>query len=213
MLGLLVSTLFACAPGHLTWNGGDDVIRTAWQRRTTEVPGWVHARVFLSNGDFPCQLPAFAEPAAQQQAIVVLVAASCREDARHVLIDAWWPQAGDGLGYFPGDARAVPGDARMVTPFTRAAYVGIDEGYSDGSSSLTPGYGTTQRTYQPSLGAPGSLEVTRSDADALRGRFAFEEAHIAGDFDASTCEGEAGAPSILDQIDDWGQDPTLLCSF
>lgn len=212
MYGLLVLTLFGCAPGHLAWNGGDDVLHTAWLDRTTEVPGWEHARVFLSNGDFPCELPSFSDPASQQEALVALVAASCREDARHLRIDAWWPDASDGLGYFPGDARAVAGDARVVTPFAQASYVGIDEGASDGSSSLTPAYEVLRRTYEPDLGAPGSLEVTRSTAGALRAKFAFQEAHISGDFEATLCV-TSGGTSLFDVLDGWGQDPTLLCSF
>lgn len=212
MFGLLAISLLACAPGHLAWNGGDDALRTAWFRRSSDVEGWEHARVFLSNGDFPCELPALDDPAAQQEALVGLVAASCREDARHVLLDVWWPDGGDGLGYIAGDARAAPGDARIMTPFARASYVGIDEASSDGSSSLTPVYGVVRRTYEPALGAPGWVQVTRSDAATLRGRFDFEVAHISGTVDASVCA-PTGGTDLFGVIDGWGGDPTLLCSF
>ena len=60
----------------------------------------------LSNGHFDCGLPTFEDPARQAQALIDLRIASCRENARHVLIELFRGDGADWVGGYPGNDEA-----------------------------------------------------------------------------------------------------------
>lgn len=203
--------LFACDPGALSAPDGDTPIRTAWWSPTDDPTGWRHLSVFLSSGDFPCALPDSGDPAAQEAAVIALIAASCHEGARHVSLDAWHPPGEDGTGWFRGDTRAVAGDALTLSRFSRGTWRAITEVAVDTPGQFAHSYRVTGRDVFE-LGAPGGIDVQHLDEDGLVGQFAFPDAHVSGAFTATRCGPGSGLqPTVPEILAAYGGDPTLLC--
>lgn len=199
-VGMLLS---GCLPGHIAWDGGDDVLRTAWWSVDT-LPG--HGQLFLSNSRFPCEVVATTSAAERELQLSNLAMAVCREEARHLRIDLYWTDSG-GTGSYIG----VPSGSVDPAPEKSAAgfYVGINEASAPPSDELVRPYTVIDRDFYPELGAGGEVNLT---GDGLHGNFEFPEADLSGQFSAMACPAPSpGGIGLFELLNGLGGDPTLLC--
>lgn len=93
--------LLACGPGQLVNAEGPQPLRTALYGIEVSEEQSI-ATVFLSNGEFGCALQETPDPSERLEAQTELLAAACREDARHLLlrfsrpVGTSWEEAYDG---------------------------------------------------------------------------------------------------------------------
>ncbi|MCB9691460.1 MAG: hypothetical protein H6736_06575 [Alphaproteobacteria bacterium] len=194
---IVLWTALGCAQGHLRWEGGDDVLRTALVQETTD-GGLPHLTVVLSNSTFTCDLPSDPDPVAQTQALLDLSTAACREGAEHVLIELWRADGQDWQGVYTGDPEAGPallGAER--THLADASWYGIDEAALASTRDFVRTYGVTlSGTHRfDHIGEGGEVELL--DGEGTRGRFDFPDASLSGRFQAERCEPGASLFALL----------------
>lgn len=119
---------WGCSPGFLDDGEGRQAIRTAafatWEWEEQAVAG-----VFLSNGDLPCALEPTEDASLAEQQQVELLAAACREDARHLLLEFKRPLTASWEGEYLGGGdlseRTVAGRYFAVNEAVLAAEDGL----------------------------------------------------------------------------------------
>lgn len=192
--------LFGCAPGSLAFSTGDDVLRTAMYQ-VQPVDGLQRVDLILSNGIFSCDLPNDPDPIVQSQELLELTTATCRENARHVLIELYRGDGADWVGRFPGDSNAHPSLISASRPrLSNASYYGIDEAEMVSVDGFVRTYGVRPGgdVQARDVGDGGEVEIL-ADAQTLRGRFAFPSADISGDFRAVECPAGSTLFALLAQ--------------
>jgi len=188
----------ACAPGELQWPGGREPLRTAWWQRV-DFGETERVRLALSTSSFPCALSLTGtDPAAIAEEQLALTTATCREGARHVLLDLW-SAGGDPVGAYPGRSGGDPAEIGALGPFSTASHVAVVEAgvlYVDGiNRSYAPLEGGAIYDFQ--LGDGGEAEVDAARDGMLEGAFTFPE--ISGQFRAEECP---AGPLLLDDLFD-----------
>ena len=180
--------LLGCAPGSIAWPTGEDELRTALYRTDT-VGSVQRLHLVLSNGVFACDLPAEPDPVAQQQALLELQVAACRENARHVDIELLRGEGADWTGLYPGDSHADPSQIAGTRPrLANGSYYGIDEAALAFVNDFVRSYGVVegQDVQALDVGDGGEVEILR-DGTTLQGRFEFPSADVSGSFRATEC--------------------------
>lgn len=185
---VLLSVLLGCAPGSIAWPTGKDDLRTALYRVDT-VGSVQRMHLVLSNGLFACDLPSEPDPVAQQQALLELQIAACRENARHVDIELLRGDGDDWVGLYPGDSHADPAQIAATRPrLSNGSYYGIDEAALASVDDFVRTYGVVegQDVQARDVGDGGEVEIQRDGAQ-MHGRFQFPLADVSGTFRATEC--------------------------
>lgn len=189
--------LGGCGPaGTLVTPDGIEPLRTMMYRVGIR-DGAPELALVLSNGDLDCGLPAFfSDTNAQAEALEALLAAACREGARHVAIhlyqldDRW-------LGAFEGDDDASADLLSSTVPRVgRGAYYGVDEAFLVEVDGLYRGYTASEDTWLPELG-DGEIVIDDDADDLLTGWFSFPDEGLSGEFAATRCSGDTSLLDIL----------------
>lgn len=194
---ILLLTALGCAAGHLAWDDGDDVLRTALVQESTD-GGLPHLTVLLSTSYLPCDLPTDPDPTVQTQALLELSTALCREGAEHVLLELWRGDGIDWIGDYDGrsDATAldVSGDRLRLAD---GSWYGIDEAGLASVRDFVRTYGVYPdgAHRHDHIGDDGSIEIR--ERDGTRGRFDFPAVGLSGRFDAEICEPGATLFALL----------------
>lgn len=198
--------LTACGSGRLAWATGDDLLRTALFRSEVLDDEVEHITLVLSNSRFECELPEVDDPAVREEAVLDLLAAACRENARHVVIDLYkHPSSQNSLGSYLGNTLAGPGLLSPTRPkLARASYTGIEEVVLTLTDGFARTYTVTEEDSRPELGEGGQVRLT-DDRGPLRGQFSFPDGQISGRFHAEPCADDA---SIFDAL---ALGPALSC--
>lgn len=191
MRSSVMSLLFltGCAPGTIAWPTGHDQLRTALYREV-DAGAVKRLQLVLSNGTFGCDLPAEADPVAQQQALLELQISACRENARHVAVELLRGDGSDWVGLYPGDSNMDPAQIAASRPrLSNGSYYGIDEAALSAAEDFVRTYAVVegQDVLALDIGDGGEVEIS-GDGERLRGRFEFPMADLSGTFRAESCE-------------------------
>lgn len=195
----LILGLCGCGggPGLLIDGSGLWPLRTARYRIGIR-DGAPELALVLSNGDFACGLPSFpSDPERQARETEALLAAACREGARHASLRLYQRDE-DWVGAFVGADHAEAADLTSERPrLARAAYYGVDEAVLIEFDGLTRGYAALEEIWLPVLGDGGEVRIEEKTGSALRGWFSFPDEDLSGEFEATRC---AGDTSLIDVI-------------
>jgi hypothetical protein len=197
-----------CAPGRIEWATGSDDLRTALYivERDATTGASPRIRLLLSNGEFGCSLPSFTddsgfstEESDQEQALALLqlVTAMCREDARHVVLDLYHLRWEDAPGVYPGDSVADATSLGSPNRWSRAAYLGVEEARVADEDGLSRAYEIVEVDARPLLGDGGEASISRLEEGHAVGHFSFPEANISGDFRATECASDTSEATAL----------------
>ena len=194
--------MLACnGPGTLYTPDGPEMLRTASYRVGLR-DGEPEMVLLLSNGHFTCGWPSFSDTETQAMAIAALLAAACREGARHVSLRAW-DRTLSWDGVFPGRSN-VPSDALSdeIPRLATGSFYAVEEAFLVEIDGLARGYAASEEIYYPHMGDGGTVELspagtTRDGTERMRGWFAFPEEGISGEFLAERCVGDT---SLLDVV-------------
>lgn len=200
----VAALLAGCTSGRITWDDGTDVLRTAIYKETSS--NGVHsAGLLLSNSSFGCALPKSDDPSVAAQEIAALLAAACREGARHVNIRLFRVGGGDWTGSYPGvDTASVAALTDGQPRLADAVYYGVDEAFLVDLGVVRRAYAAQDDALDLDAADGGVVEIRR-DGDRLVGEFAFPRGSLQGTFRATLCEGDT---SLLDFLE---PSPSHLC--
>ena len=198
--------MLACSdPGTLYSSEGPEPLRTAVYRVGLR-NGSPELAIILSNGEFTCGWPAFADTNAQAEAIEALLAAGCREGARHVAIRAY-DRTGGWTGTFPGRSGGSYEELTEEQPrLANGSFYTVEEAFLVEIDGLDRGYAASEDLYLPDMGDGGTVELTPTGPapatdgtgpDRLRGWFDFPIEGISGEFVAERCTGDTSLVDVV----------------
>jgi hypothetical protein len=197
--------MLACGgPGTLYSPDGTDELRTASYRVGIR-DGAPELVILLSNGVLGCGFPFESETAAQAEAVEGMVAAACREGARHVALRLYDRDA-RFTGSFPGLSGADGRALETLPRVSAGAYYAVEEAFLIEIDGLDRGYAASEDLYLPELGDGGRVEITSTavnpaagevGAETLSGWFDFPDERVSGEFRAERCIGDT---SLIDAV-------------
>ena len=177
-----------CTDGQLWYQGDREVLRSALAR-VEVVDGAPHASIVLSNGLFTCDLPKHDDPARAQQALQNLVAAACREGARHVSLQLWRDADKGWEGRYTGIGGGGPVDLSAKRPrVADAIFYNVDEAFLSDSIDLDRGYHVSADTLVLGALDGGTVDIDHHDAREIRGSAYLPELDVHADFRAEVCK-------------------------
>ena len=189
--------LFAlsCSPGSIEWSNGSDILRTALYTIDDEGSG-SHMTILLSNGIFECAPPDFATAADQSEALLQLVTAACRENARHAILHLYLHDTAEWEGEF--QSTPTEGVVTELAPrLSMGLYVGINEAVVEEEDGLSFTFTPTD-VDMIALGEQSYVQLDSAKVH-VAGSFSHAEAHVSGNFRAQSCGSETGLFDVIAQ--------------